>query len=321
MQGAFVMANVETGGIEVAVGSKIPNSQRNRAFSSKRQMGSTFKPIVYAAAFQQKHLPSARVVDKQYDFADGSTVYSPNNYESVFMGDILLRYGLIHSLNNTTVMLAQRVGLRRVHQMAVNMGFDTQIHPYFSTALGSFPTTPMNVAEIYATLANFGETKELSFIKDAQYGGGMTYVERKPPKRAMDKVSAYQTMYIMQDIPRIGTARRAGLLPGTAAKTGTSDQSRDVWTAAICYPYVIVVWIGYDTYEPMDEKRAGGNTAAPVTAAFQREYFGEDAIFHIQPPEDVVFASVRVQDGTISEKGGRGTYVEAFRKGNLPKTR
>ncbi|MDR2885000.1 MAG: transglycosylase domain-containing protein [Deferribacteraceae bacterium] len=317
IQAAFVMANVESGGIEVAIGSKVAESTRNRAFSSKRQMGSTFKPIVYAAALQRNYLPSDQLIDKPHVFIDGDTVYKPNNYNNFFMGQVPMRYGLIYSLNNATVSLAQKVGLQRVQQMAKNMGFQGYMYPYLATALGVFPTTPLNVAEIYATLANKGVTKPLSLIREVTHDNRSIQKDPEPTKRAMDGVTAYQTLYIMQDVARIGSARNANLLQGTAAKTGTSNNSKDLWTVAICYPYVIVAWFGYDNFTAMEERRSGGNTAAPVIAAFQREYFGDNTTFPLTPPKGIVFAPTR-RDGKLVSKGGKGTYIEAFREGHLP---
>ncbi len=317
MQAAFVMINIETGGLEAAVGSRVPNSGHNRALTLRRQMGSTFKPVVYLAAFKQKYLPSEIIWDKPYTFTGGGTDYRPRNYNDVFMGSIPMRYGLVYSLNNATVYVAQRTGLNRVRQTAVDMGFSEKISPYYAMALGSFATTPLNVAEMYATLANYGVRREIGPVRDVQGHDNFT-LKSPQPVRVLDDISAYQTMYIMQDVSARGTARSAGMLKGTAAKTGTSDHSKDLWTVAICYPYVIVVWMGYDDFGYMEEKLSGGNTAAPVIAAFQREYFGQGASFKLKIPAGVEFAAVKKRSGLLAAQEGYDTYTEAFRKGYLP---
>ncbi|MDR0454892.1 MAG: transglycosylase domain-containing protein [Deferribacteraceae bacterium] len=316
IQGAFVMINIETGGLETAVGSRLPDSEYNRALTLRRQMGSTFKPIVYLTAFKHGYLPSEMVWDKPYTFGGGGVSYRPRNYKNVFMGYIPMRYGLVYSLNNATVNLAQRVGLNRVHKTSVDMGFSATISPYYAMALGSFATTPLNVAELFATLGNYGVRQEITSVNEIHGCGDITL--KNPPVNVVDAVSAYQTMYIMQDIPVRGTARGAHLLKGTAAKTGTSDYSRDLWTVAICYPYVIVVWLGYDDFGHMDDDLSGGNTAAPVIAAFQREYFGAGHSFSLNVPPGVEFAAVKKNTGLLTKKSGYDTYIEAFNEDNLP---
>ncbi|MDR2870588.1 MAG: transglycosylase domain-containing protein [Deferribacteraceae bacterium] len=319
VQAGFVMLNTATGGIEVAIGSKVADSTLNRALSLKRQMGSSFKPIVYATAFQRGILPSEHIVDKQYTFRSGKTEYSPGNYRGVFLGSVPIRSGLVYSLNNATVALAQRVGLVRVAQNAKAMGFDGELSPYFSLALGAYGTTPLSVAKMFSTLATFGTVNEYSLLDSVSLDDRQLEVQHSEPVRVFDDAVAYQTMYIMQDVSTRGTARGARLLPGTAAKTGTTDHSKDVWTVAIAYPYVIALWVGYDDYSPMNEDWSGGNIAAPVIAAFQRDYFGSDKRFTIPVPADIRFETVRTATGLIASQGGSGaTYVEAFKRGRLP---
>lgn len=319
VQAAFVMVNSATGGIEVAIGSRVENSPRNRAISTGRQLGSTFKPFVYATALEKGMLPSEHIVDKQYVFKDGKLRYSPSNYKNVFLGRIPMRYGMVYSLNNATVHLAQKVGLRNVRDTAVKMGFKGQIQPYYAMALGAFATTPLNVAEMYTTIASYGQRKELGFISSIEHDSLPVKLLKNRPKQVLDEVTAYQVMYIMQDVVIKGTARGAGLLKGTAAKTGTSDNSKDLWLVAISHPYVIVLWIGYDDFSAMHEDSSGGNTAAPVVAAFQKEYFGKDRIFELKVPENVEFAKVRTATGLLADPKGKGsTYTEAFNKNNMP---
>ena len=321
LQAAFVMLNAESGGIEVILGSRVENSHRNRALSFKRQMGSSFKPVVYATALQQGMLPCEHIVDKQYTFKSGKTVYSPGNYRNVFLGSIPMRFGLVYSLNNATVSLAQKAGLSRISKNAVAMGFEGDISPYYSLALGAYGTTPLSVAKMYGTLANFGESKDFSLLKDVSINGEQQFPAEYESKRIFDEVTAYQTLYMMQDVCIKGTARNAKMLPGTAAKTGTTDHSKDLWTVAISYPYVIVLWIGYDDYSAMHEDLSGGNLAAPVIAAFQKEYFGADAAFTIPVPDGIQFAEVRTATGLLVDKKSKNkgpTYIEAFREGYLP---
>lgn len=317
LQMSFVLVNRETMGVEAAIGSRVPESRRNRAVSLKRQMASTFKPIVYMTAFERGFKPSDRIVDKPYTFTSGRMAYTPKNYENYFMGNIPIRYGLVYSLNNATVRLAELAGLSGVRNMAVSIGMKGPVMPFHAMALGSFAATPLNVAQMYSTIANYGERSLPSMILRVE-AGGRVYDMRELPKRVVSEEAAFQTLYIMQDVVKKGTARGAGMLPGTAAKTGTSDNFRDGWTAAVFGPYVAVCWVGYDDYRSMGQEGAGGRSAAPVIGKFQRAYFGGGVTFSLPPPDGVVFKRVSSRTGLLTDVKSRGTYIEAYRKGRLP---
>ena len=319
LQMSFVLVNRQSLGVEAIIGSRVPESRRNRAITLKRQMASTFKPIVYMTAFERGFKPSDHIIDKPYTFSSGKTLYSPKNYENFFMGDIPIRYGLVHSLNNATVRLAELSGLINVRNMAVNIGMKGTIIPFHAMALGSFATTPLNVAQMYSTIGNYGVRKLPSMILRVETGSGKVYDMREHPKRVLSAESAFQTLYIMQDVVKRGTARGARMLSGTAAKTGTSDNFRDAWTVAVFGDYVAVCWVGYDDYRSMGEDGAGGHMAAPVIGKFQRAYFGSDAIFSLSPPDGIEFKSVSAISGLLTDDKSRKIYIEAYKKGRLPK--
>lgn len=318
LQTSFVLVNRETGGVEAVIGSRVAESKRNRAITLKRQMASTFKPIVYMTAFERGFKPSDHIVDKPYAFKSGKFIYKPKNYEDFFMGDIPLRYGLVYSLNNATIRLAELTGLRRVRNMAVNIGMKGSIIPVHAMALGSFAATPLNVAQMYSTVGNYGVRKHPSLILRVETSGGKVYDMTEKPRRVVSEEAAYQTLYIMQDVASRGTARGAAMLKGTAAKTGTSDNYRDAWTVALFGKYVAVCWVGYDDFGSMGEDGSGGRMAAPVIGMFQRAYFPKGTTFKLPAPEGIEFHRVSAATGLLTETKGRRTYIEAYNKGNLP---
>lgn len=317
LQAAFVLVNAHTQEAEVVIGSRRYDTQVNRAVTMSRQMASTFKPIVYLAAFTKGVKPSDQITDKPYDFSGSGYIYRPKNYNNYFMGKIPLRYGFIFSLNNATVKLAEKTGLQYIRDLSVEMGMNDNIQPFYSMALGAFPATPFNVAQIYSSILNLGERKKPSMITKIKIGDEICDMLEKP-ERIFSPEAAYQVLYIMEDVTYRGTARNAGFMKGTGAKTGTSNDIRDAWTVAVFGQYVAVSWVGYDDMRPIAEKGSGGALAAPIIADFQKEYFGNETIFSFQVPDNIVFKNVSKKTGLLTDNAGAGAYLEAYDKNNLP---
>lgn len=318
LQAAFVLLNNDTQEIMAAIGSREYNTKVNRALTTSRQMASTFKPVVFLAAFEKGIKPSDQIIDMPYDFRVGNVIYRPNNYNGYFMGKIPVRYAFTYSLNNSTVKLAERVGLNYICELSKSMGMNKEVRPFYAMALGAFPATPLTVAQIYSTIGNMGEYKKV--VLATGYKVGSKYVDLRPKgKRVVSAEAAYQTLYIMQAVASRGTARGANLLKGTGAKTGTSNDTKDAWTAAVFGDYTAVVWVGYDDLSPITYAGSGGRLAAPLISSFQRKYFGADAAFSFQKPANIVFKRVDARTGYLTSKKKAGSYIEAYNKNKLPK--
>lgn len=318
LQAAFVLLNNNTQEIMAAIGSRQYDTKVNRALTTSRQMASTFKPIVFLAAFEKGIKPSDQILDIPYDFRVGGVIYRPNNYNGYFMGKIPVRYAFTYSLNNATVKLAEKAGLNYICELSKSMGMNKEIKPFYAMALGAFPATPLTVAQIYSTIGNMGEYKKA--LLATGYKVGSKYVDLRPKgKRVVSKEAAYQTLYIMQAVASRGTARGAKLLKGTGAKTGTSNDIKDGWTAAVFGDYTAVVWVGYDDLRSITYAESGGRIAAPIISSFQRKYFGADTVFSLQKPDNIVFKRVNARTGYLTDKKKAGTYLEAYNKNKLPK--
>lgn len=318
LQAAFVLINNNTQEIIAAIGSRQIDTKVNRALTTSRQMASTFKPIIFLAAFEKGIKPSDQIIDMPYDFRVGNVIYRPNNYNGYFMGKIPIRYAFTYSLNNSTVKLAERVGLNYICELSKFMGMNKEIKPFYAMALGAFPATPLTVAQIYSTIGNMGEYKKA--VLATGYKIGSKYVDLRPKgKRVVSAEAAYQTLYIMQAVASRGTARSAKLLKGTGAKTGTSNDTKDAWTATVFGDYTAVVWVGYDDLSPITYAGSGGKLAAPIISSFQRKYFGADTAFSFQTPKNIVFKRVDARTGYLTNKKKAGSYLEAYHKNKLPK--
>lgn len=317
---AMAVVNYETGGVEALAAS---DRWQWRTMSMRRQIGSTFKPIVYLTAVVEGTLPNEIITDKQYSYNLGNYVYSPSNFEDYYMGNIPMRLGLVHSLNNATIRLAKMTGLRKVSRMAVNLGMKAQIKPYLAMPLGIFPITPLNLAKVYATFGNYGVKKEIGFIDSIENGHGeKVFLKKEPDVRVAPERQTYQVVYMMKDVVRRGTARGSGLAWGTAAKTGTTDDYKDAWTVALFPPYAVVCWVGFDDHRSMGDKGTGGGRAAPVIAEFQKIVTANAKKIDFSVPEGVVFRQVDRYTGAVAGSGcsSKRSYTEAFLEEAVPDT-
>ncbi|PLX67910.1 MAG: hypothetical protein C0603_07270 [Denitrovibrio sp.] len=315
---AMAVVNYETGGIEALAAN---DRWEYRTMKMRRQIGSTFKPIVYLTAVVNGAKPNEIIHDKKYSYNLGNYVYSPSNFEDYYMGNIPMRLGLVHSLNNATIILAKMAGLRNVGQMAVDLGMKARIKPYLAMPLGIFPITPLNLAKVYSTFGTYGIKNDIGFISKIENGRGEeVYLKKKLPERVTKERETYQVLYMMKDVVRRGTARGSGLIWGTAAKTGTTNEYRDAWTVAIFPPYAVVCWVGFDDHRSMGEKGTGGGRAAPVIAEFQKIVTKKAKKIDFNVPKGVVFRRVNQKTGVVIGKGcyTKRNYLEAFLKEEVP---
>ncbi|PLX70916.1 MAG: hypothetical protein C0602_05305 [Denitrovibrio sp.] len=314
----LAVVNYEKGGVEALAGN---DRTVFRTMQMRRQIGSTFKPIVYLTAVTKGAMPNQLIRDKRYSYNLGNYVYSPANFEDYYMGTIPMRLGLVHSLNNATIRLAKITGLRSVGQMAVDLGMKARIKPYLAMPLGIFPITPLNLAKVYSTFGTYGIKNEIGFVNRIENGRGEEiYLRKEAPVRVSDERKTYQVLYMMKDVVRRGTARGSGLITGTAAKTGTTDEYRDAWTVAIFPPYAVVCWVGFDDHRSMGEKGTGGGLAAPIIAEFQKRVTSNLKKVDFNVPKGVVFRMVDAYTGKVTGKGcgSRKIYMEAFLEEETP---
>lgn len=318
LQCAFVLLNKETQEVEVAIGSRLYDTPVNRALTMSRQMASTFKPIVYLGAFEKGFRPSDQIIDKQYSFVTKDYLYLPRNYGGKFMGKIPIRYGFIYSLNNATVRLGELAGIKYIRDLSVKLGMNDNVKPFYAMTLGAFPATPLTVASIYAGIGSGGLRVYPMLVSRVRIGS-KTYNYAKKRNRVVSESSAYQTLYIMQAVTKSGTGKHIGLLSGTASKTGTSNKVRDAWTAAIFDKYSAAAWVGYDNMTPVRLSGSGGSIAGPIIAGFQRKYYPAGTVFTFNKPDNVVLKRVNKKTGYLTTRNNKDTYIEAYKKGNLPR--
>jgi penicillin-binding protein 2D len=285
LQGLVVAMDPTTGDVRALVGGRdYKASQFDRAVDAKRQPGSSFKPIVYAAAIADSIPPNAIVGDTAIAIRlPNGTYYRPDNSDHEFLGPITMREALAKSRNVVAVQLGQQVGMDTIIALAKRMGIQGTIAPYPSSAIGASTLQPLDMIASYTTFANLGTAVEPRFIHRIEdrtgkvvYNGG---VRALPP--AMDPRTAFVVRDMMRDVVERGTAssiRR--YLPASvpvAGKTGTTNDNTDVWFIGLTPDIVAGVWLGFDTPKTITPGAAGGSLAAPVWGRMMARYYASSA--------------------------------------------
>jgi penicillin-binding protein 1B len=271
-QAALVALDPRTGHVLAMVGgTSYASSQLNRATDARRQPGSVFKPVVYAAALEGGISPLTLSTDAPREFTyDVRAKYRPANYGGGFsMRDVMLRTGLVRSLNVVTVDVAMRAGLTRVAALAEQLGLPKP-QAYPSLALGTTEATPLEVATAYTAFAGGGRVVRPNPVMRVDGADDASALDEQMVStgQVLKPATAYMMTDMLSAVIDHGTARAArGALKGTAVagKTGTS---RDGWFAGYTPNLVCVVWVGFDDGEELN--LTGADSALPVWTEFVR---------------------------------------------------
>jgi len=267
LNAAVVVARVESGEIVALLGGRNARySGFNRAVDAERPVGSVIKPAVYLAALEaSSQFNLATVLEDEPLTVEqrGSPDWSPENYSKQYYGDTLLIDALAHSRNVSTARLGMAVGLERVVDMIHRLGVSRDIPHYPSVMLGAVELAPVDVAQLYLTIANNGFRTTLRTTRSILSNDDEP-LSRYPieVRQAVEPGVVALLHYGLQEVIRSGTARALsgrfdpGL--GLAGKTGTTDGFRDSWFAGYSGNYVTVVWIGRDDNQPTGLSGAGG---------------------------------------------------------------
>ena len=275
-QAAMIVMETGTGKVrEVVGGADFTESQFDRAIQAKRQPGSAFKPIVYAAALEKGFRPASVFMDEPIRLAGASRgrTWEPKNFDNRFHGSTTVASGLIHSRNIVAIKLLQEVGIKRVISMAEDLGISSKLREDLTLALGSSGISLLEMTGAYSAFANQGSYTAPAFIEKIVDRHGNILEEYSPGKeRAMSKKTANQMDHMLQDVIRRGTGRKArGLKTTAAGKTGTTDNNMDAWFIGYTRDLLTGVWVGYDRKISLGENASGGEVAAPIWLNFMKQ--------------------------------------------------
>ena len=327
-QVAIIVIDPRTGEIKALVGGRdYGQSQLNHALS-RRQPGSSFKPFVYAAAFQSGVdgtdpiiTPATTVDDEATTFDFDGKEYTPKNDDNKFHGTVTLREALTFSYNVASVKVAEMIGYDHVVSMARQVGLDPNIQATPAMALGSYDMTPMEEAAGYTVFADGGIRAEPMFLRSVENGDG-TVLERNDPRthQAMDPRVAYLVTSILEDVIDHGTGytvRARGFTQPAAGKTGTSP--RDAWFAGYTSNLECIVWVGFD--DNRDLGLSGSNSAAPIWGEFMKRAALLPAYRTMQPfvaPDGVMTVTIDPDTLQLATPQCPVTRDEVYIRGTEP---
>lgn len=323
LQAALVSLDPEDGAVLAYVGGRdYATSQFDRVRSARRQAGSSFKPIVYAAAFESRSAhPSSFLEDAPYTVELADRNWSPQNSDGEYHGWVTAREALERSLNVPTARLAVRVGLGSIVDMAGRLGVESELDPYPALALGAMEVTPLELATVYSTLAAGGvRTRPHALVSVFDRQGNRLEGEALPePRRVLDADVAYVLTRVLQGVIDHGTgraARRDGLLDPLAGKTGTTNSRRDSWFAGYAPERATLVWVGYD--DNSRTRLSGSRAALPIWTAFTYRVRPPGGFAEFPMPDGIVLAEIDPRTGGLAHFRCSERREEVFLADFLP---
>lgn len=282
---ALISLDPKNGQVLAMVGSKdffdIKNDGMVNVTLRPRQPGSSFKPIVYAVGFRQGYLPQTELWDVNTTFRADVGVYKPHNYDGKERGPVTIRRALQNSLNTPAVKMLYLVGVGRVLDFAEQLGYTTfgnRSRFALSLVLGGGEVKPIEHASAFAAFANDGSSMPTTSILRVEDSKGTILDEWRPSKgkRVMEPSVARTMNGVLSDVGSrteiFGEQNSLGLPDRpVAAKTGTTNNFRDAWTAGYTPNLVTVVWVGNnDGNTNMKSGADGSVVAAPIWQAFMK---------------------------------------------------
>lgn len=299
IDGAIASVDHQMGQIRVLIGgSDYQESTFNRILNMKRQVGSTFKPVVYLSAFLKED-PSGKRYGPAYPLEDhpwkliydgGNQNWEPKNYTPEYLGWIPARKALILSKNIPTARLGMEIGLDQIIETAKKLGIQSPLPRVPSLTLGVTELSPVELLRVYTAFSNRGSVaRQLLVIRAITLEDGTDYARFfYEPQQVISPAAADLMTNLLRDVFTEGTARsayRMGFDYPAAGKTGTTSDHRDSWFAGFTPRLTTVTWVGIDQGDTLDQKTAdtfrltGAGTALPVWVGFMKK------TFDIFPPE------------------------------------
>jgi len=343
VNGAIIVLDPYTGDIlALSGGYSFKKSQFNRAMQAKRQPGSAFKPIVYLAALNEGYSPSTLILDAPYvvDQGPGLPKWKPSNYTDEFYGLTTMRTGIEKSRNLMTVRLANRIGMKKILDMANNFNINEGLDTNLSMSLGSGVLTLKELTNAYAIIANGGKKIEPKLITSIYSKEGKKIYDTRLKKCIgcriekilskneipnldetkdiiIDPRFAYQITSMMQGVIERGTARKLkDLNVPIAGKTGTTNQNKDAWFIGYTPDLVIGVYVGYDKPKTLGYKQTGSSVAVPIFKNFAEKIKINKNKKPFRIPSGISFVRIDPNSGSVSNQ--QGSIVEPFILGSEP---
>jgi penicillin-binding protein 1A len=328
LEGAMVAIDNRTGQIKAMVGGwSFGRSKFNRAVQAYRQLGSTFKPIVYTTAIDRGFTPSSILVDAPVSYPAGNgQIYTPHNYDHKFEGAITLRRALEDSRNIPAIKMMDTLGPKNVLATAKKFGFEEEFPPYLPIALGAGDGTLLEVTSAYTVFPNQGVRMKPFFVQKVQdREGNLLEENRSEPVDTIRADTAYVMTNLLRGVVVRGTAAAAAKMASEwpiAGKTGTVDENTDAWFIGFDPDITVGVWVGLDEKKSIGSQEQGALAALPIWMDFMTNYIAgrpdKDHPPTFEAPGNIVFMMVDKASGSPMPADTPGGISEAFISGTQP---
>ncbi|MCG8685508.1 MAG: PBP1A family penicillin-binding protein [Desulfobacterales bacterium] len=322
-EAALLSIEAETGHVKTMIGGRdYRDSQFNRAYQSRRQPGSAFKPIVYAAALDKGYTAASVIVDSPVVFEDTERdfVWKPHNYKEKFYGPTLFREALAKSRNIVTIKILQDIGIDYVIDYARKLGVTSEINRDLSISLGSSGLSLLELTNAYSVFSNLGYLIEPVFItKIYDRDNNLLESSKLVRKKVIDMSTAYIMTSILESVVKSGTGRRVKALKRpVAGKTGTTNNLYDAWFMGYTPRYTTGVWVGLDQEAPIGKGETGSRAASPVWLDYMKNVLEGKPVRTFNVPEGIVFARIDAETGLLPIEESKETIFECFKEGTIP---
>lgn len=317
LQGALVCIDPNTGHILTMVGGRdyydtTHNGEFNRASQARRQVGSSFKPYVYAEAMEQGYSPDSRVMDSPLHVLNDKEIKwggkEIQNYNFRHEGWIPLRHAIAESNNVAAVRTLLKVGIQNVIQKAHLMGIQSSLVPVPTLALGSSELTPLEHTSAFGVFATRGMRAESTPVERVENAAGETIMEHTHPvhgARVLSPDAANNMWDMLRGVVTEGTGRNAQIEGvDVIGKTGTTSSNKDIWFMGATKDLVCGVWMGYDKPQDLGGNSAGGKWCAPLWHDFMARAL--DVWSHRYPIQKIV------EDARVTDQ--RKVQAEQYKK-------
>jgi len=339
VNGAIVVMDPYTGRVMAMVGGfSYRLSEFNRATQAKRQPGSAFKPIVYAAALENGFTPSTLVLDAPFviDQGEGLKTWKPENYGKKFYGPSTLRVGIEKSRNLMTVRVAQKVGFEKISKITNDFGIYNDVPELLSVSLGAAETTLIKLTNAYCSFVNGGKKVDPIFIDRIQDRRGKTifnadnrkcigceeisYLKEEVPliqnenEQIISPETAYQITSMLEGVIKRGTGKKLrDLKMSLAGKTGTTNKNMDAWFLGFTSKLVIGVYVGFDEPKSLGKYETGAKVALPIFKKFIKKVVKKNEALPFKVPKKINLVMVDAETGLQPNNSTKKIIYESFK--------
>ncbi len=324
VESALLCIEAGTGYVKAMVGGRdFAKNQFNRAIQSKRQPGSAFKPIIYAAALDKGYTPSSVIIDSPIVFENSGTdeAWKPKNYKDTFYGPTLLRDALAHSRNIVTIKILRDIGVDYAIDYARKIGITSNLGRNLSLALGSSGVSLLELVEAYSVFANQGNLVQPVFISKVVDRNGNILEETQPSiEQVIEKNTAYIMTSLLGSVVKFGTGQRMlALNRPVVGKTGTTNDTFDAWFIGYTPEYITGVWVGSDALASLGRSETGAAAAGPIWLDFMQRAMENKPVRDFPVPEEgIEYAEIDAETGFLAIPESKKTILECFKEGTSP---